>query len=194
MNKIVLLLSIFEFYNNCFDLINVFDFASNKLLLFFAIISGTLVKFILCITLQNFSPNIFILTNIISTLISWIYKLAYKRIVDDKKNIIFLSIGYFIIFISCLIYNEIIILNFCGFGENTNTNIKRRLLIDKRLSQFDEVERIYEEIGDDYTISNQDDDNNDDDNDNDDDNNDRRISISSLISIDNRKSIEMQQI
>ena len=45
-------------YSNCFDLINVFDFASNKLLLFFAIVSGTIVKFILCITLQNFSPNI----------------------------------------------------------------------------------------------------------------------------------------
>ena len=75
-------------YSNCFDLINVFDFASNKLLLFFAIVSGTIVKFILCITLQNFSPNIFILTNIISTLMSWIYKLAYKRKIDETINII----------------------------------------------------------------------------------------------------------
>ena len=178
-------------YSNCFDFINVFDFASNKLLLFFAIVSGTIVKFILCITLQNFSPNIFILTNIISTLMSWIYKLAYKRKIDETLNIICLSIGYFIIFISCLIYNEIIILNFCGLGDNTNTNINKRLLIDNRLSEFDEEEINNEDIGDDYTISHQDDDN---DNDNDDDNDDRRISISSLISIDPRQSIEMQQL
>ena len=80
-------------------------------------------------------------------------------------------------------------------GDNTNTNINKRLLIDNRLSEFDEEEINNEDIGDDYTISHQDDDNdNDNDDDIDDDNDDRRISISSLISIDPRQSIEMQQL
>ena len=135
-------------YSNFSDLINIFDFANNKLLFSFAIVSGAIVKFILCITIKNFSPNIFILTNVISSIMKWIYNVSYKREYDSKLNIICLSIGYFIFLISCLIYNEIIILNFCNLSRNTNKNIKERLIIDEKLSQFDSEERTYEDIGD----------------------------------------------
>ena len=78
----------------------------------------------------------------------WIYNVSYKREYDSKLDIICLSIGYFIFLISCLIYNEIIILNFCNLSRNTNKNIKERLIIDEKLSQFDSEERTYEDIGD----------------------------------------------
>jgi hypothetical protein len=99
-------------YSDFSDLINIFDSAYNKILLFFAFFSGTIVKFIFCIIIENFSPNIFVLTNVISSIITWIYNVGFKKKPDTTSNIICLSIGYFIILISCFIYNEIIILNF----------------------------------------------------------------------------------
>ena len=136
-------------YSNFSDLFNIFDFAKDKLLIFLAFASGTIVKFIFCIIIQNFSPNIFVLTNVISSIITWIYNIGYKRKPEKTMNIIFLSIGYFIILISCLIYNEIIILNFCKLNENTNFNINERLKIDKKLADF-LSSKEYDDIGDYY--------------------------------------------
>ena len=169
-------------YSNFSDVINIFDFAYNKLLFFFAFVSGAIVKFILCIIIEHFSPNIFILTNVISSLIAWVYDVSYKKPkIEGGLNImyyIFLSIGYFIILISCLIYNEIIILNFCNMSENTNAIIKDRLEIDEQLSEFDSEERNYEDIGG-YYISNR---------------KSERPSSSSIISIDTNKYIELPNI
>ena len=169
-------------YSNFSDVINIFDFAYNKLLFFFAFVSGTIVKFILCVTIEHFSPNIFILTNVISSLIAWVYDVSYKKPkIEGGLNImyyIFLSIGYFIILISCFIYNEIIILNFCNMSENTNTIIKDRLEIDELLSKFDRGERSCEDIGG-YLISNS---------------ISEGPSSSSRISRDTNKSIELQKI
>ena len=136
-------------YSNLSDLINIFDFAKDKLMIFLAFASGTIVKFIFCVIIDNFSPNIFVLTNVISSIITWIYNIGYKRKPEKTMNIIFLSIGYFIILISCLIYNEIIILNFCNLNEDTNFNINERLEIDKKLAN-DFNEKELEDIGDYY--------------------------------------------
>ena len=118
-------------------------------MIFLAFASGTIVKFIFCVIIDNFSPNIFVLTNVISSIITWIYNIGYKRKPEKTMNIIFLSIGYFIILISCLIYNEIIILNFCNLNEDTNFNINERLEIDKKLAN-DFNEKELEDIGDYY--------------------------------------------
>ena len=146
----IILTTVFSFlnYSNFYDLINIFDFTNNKLLFSFALISGAIVKFILCVTIQNFSPNIFISTNVISAIMKWIYNVSYKRKFYTTLDIVCLSIGYFIILISCLIYNEIIILNFCGLNENTNYNINERVLIDEKLSEFDTEDKEYDDIGD----------------------------------------------
>ena len=146
-------------YSDFSDLINIFDSAYNKILLFFAFFSGTIVKFIFCIIIENFSPNIFVLTNVISSIITWIYNVGFKKKHDTTSNIICLSIGYFIILISCFIYNEIIILNFFNLNENTNFNIKERNVNDRLLSEnFAEIE--LNDIGD-YYLKNDSNDNRD---------------------------------
>ena len=136
-------------YSNLYDLVNIFDFAYDKLLIFFAFASGTIVKFIFCVIIDHFSPNIFVLTNVISSIVTWIYNVGYKRKPDKTINIIFLSIGYFIILISCLIYNEVIILNFCGLNQNTNYFIKERNELDKKLADNFSLKEL-EDIGDYY--------------------------------------------
>ena len=120
-------------YSNLSDLINIFDYAYDELFLFFAFLSGTIVKFIFCVIIQHFSPNIFVLTNVISSIITWIYNLCKKS--DTTTNIVCLSIGYFIILLSCLIYNEIVILNFFKLNENTNFQIKERIEFDIKVSE-----------------------------------------------------------
>ena len=146
-------------YSDFSDLINIFDSAYNKILLFFAFFSGTIVKFIFCIIIENFSPNIFVLTNVTSSIITWIYNVGFKKKPDTTSNIICLSIGYFIILISCFIYNEIIILNFFNLNENTNFNIKERNVNDRLLSEnFAEIE--LNDIGD-YYLKNDSNDNRD---------------------------------
>ena len=146
-------------YSDFSDLINIFDSAYNKILLFFAFFSGTIVKFIFCIIIENFSPNIFVLTNVISSIITWIYNVGFKKKPDTTSNIICLSIGYFTILISCFIYNEIIILNFFNLNENTNFNIKERNVNDRLLSEnFAEIE--LNDIGD-YYLKNDSNDNRD---------------------------------
>ena len=136
-------------YSNLSDLVNIFDFAYDKLLIFLAFASGTIVKFIFCVIIQNFSPNIFVLTNVISSIVTWIYNVGYKRKPDKTINIIFLSIGYFIILISCLIYNEVIILNFCNLNQNTNYFINERNTLDKKLADNFSTKEL-EDIGDYY--------------------------------------------
>ena len=136
-------------YSNLSDLVNIFDFAYDKLLIFLAFASGTIVKFIFCVIIQNFSPNIFVLTNVISSIVTWIYNVGYKRKPDKTTNIIFLSIGYFIILISCLIYNEVIILNFCNLNQNTNYFINERNTLDKKLADNFSTKEL-EDIGDYY--------------------------------------------
>ena len=136
-------------YSNMYDLINIFDFAYDKLLIFLAFASGTIVKYIFCVIIDKFSPNIFVLTNVISSIITWIYNVGYKKKPETTPNLVCLSIGYFIILISCLIYNEIIVLHFCKLNQNTNVFIEGRIESDNNLiEQFDKKE--LNDIGDYY--------------------------------------------
>lgn len=111
--------------NNLSYLINILDISKQKKYFVIAFFLGVIVKFIFCYIILNFSPNIFLLTNVISSIIGWISKLIMKRN-DSTLNIIFKAIGFFIIFFSTLIYNEIIIFNFLGLNKNTAYDIDER--------------------------------------------------------------------
>ena len=149
ISTILTVLNSFIIYSNMYDLINIFDFAYDKLLIFLAFASGTIVKFIFCVIINNFSPNIFVLTNVISSIITWIYNVGYKKKPDTTSNLICLSIGYFIILISCLIYNEIIILHFCKFNRNTNVFIEGRIELDNNMIEQFNLKEL-NDIGDYY--------------------------------------------
>ena len=123
-------------YSNMYDLINIFDFSYDKLLFFFAFVSGIIVQFIFGVIIDIFSPNIFVLTNVISSIIKWIHNVCFKSNFDTTSNLICLSIGYFIILISCLIYNEIIILHFCNINQDTNVDINRRIEIENNMMEY----------------------------------------------------------
>jgi len=85
-----------------------------------------------------FNPNLFIISDIFRPLLFWLFKIVYDSTVEDTYSYIFKSIGYLIQFISVLIYNEIIIFNFCGLNVHTIKGLQDRLKIDINLSILDE--------------------------------------------------------
>lgn len=122
--------SLIKFHNfNYF--IDTFNFSNIEIkgkllgLYFFAYFFSTIILVILIILIiYYFSPTLFIVTDIISPFLLWL--VSCMKNTDKKINIVFNSLGYFIVFFSSLIYNEIIIFNFCGFNTNTKKCIEER--------------------------------------------------------------------
>lgn len=63
-------------------------------------------------------------TDSISPMLLWIVLTLPKE--EKIINIVFNSLGYLISLLSSLIYNEIIILNFCDFNKYTKKYIEKR--------------------------------------------------------------------
>ena len=93
-----------------------------------------ILMFIFCLILNVltflviyfFSPTLLMITDIISPILS----LIYKGIITEEKNfetldIILIIIGYSIVLFFSLIYNEIIICNFFGLNRNTKKFLER---------------------------------------------------------------------
>jgi len=118
--------------NNLSYIKEIFDIAENNKLFYLALFFGTIVKAIFCLIIYYFTPNIFVLTNVISSIINWVFNyLITKNKEETTLNLIFQGIGYFIILFSTLIYNEFIIFNFCGLNKNTIKNISERISIEE---------------------------------------------------------------
>ena len=102
-------------------------------------------KLLLLLALFYFSPTLILITDMIEPFLSWI-----KNIIKDGGDMpdkILYPIGFLIILLSLLIYNEIIIFNCCGLNENTKKFVNQRLneeeeelkkIQDKLLSDYDD--------------------------------------------------------
>ena len=90
-------------------------------------------------TIYYLTPCHYFISEYISEYIYYLEN-AFKK---DKKdfyspiNITIFSISYFINFCCCLIFNEVVILNFCGMDYNTKKRIKERTKIDIRNTSID---------------------------------------------------------
>ena len=51
---------------------DIFNIAENNILFYISIVFGVIVKIIFCLIISNFPPNIFVLTNVISSIINWL--------------------------------------------------------------------------------------------------------------------------
>ena len=115
------------------------------------------------LVIYYFTPAIFAMSDIISPMFSWL-----KNRIENKDStaivIIFNILGYLIIIIAALIYNEIITCNFLGLNENTWKAIDERARIELKMKTDKSVVEV-----DGYYIDTN---NNDNDNDNYDDDKD----------------------
>lgn len=120
-------------YKNLYFFKESFDFARNNMGALFYIY--LVINFILHViynimtfsVIFYFNPNLYIISDIFRPFLFWIFKIVYNPNEETVYTYIFKSIGYFIQFISALIYNEIIIFNFCGLNTHTVKGIQERL-------------------------------------------------------------------
>ena len=106
------------------------------------ILSLFLTSFGLCLTVKYLSPSHFLTTDSIITFLLNIMVDCYNEEIVLLKNPLFYILSILTIF-GCLIYNEIIIINACGFKYNTRKEIIKRQKLEKDLST-----KLYSEMQD----------------------------------------------
>ena len=85
---------------------------------------ASILQVLTILIIYYFSPTLYTVTDIIIPLLTWILKSSKDG--ETTTNIILKSLGFSIVFISSLIYNEIIICNFYGFNVNAKKCIEER--------------------------------------------------------------------
>ena len=123
-----------------------FDFSKNAMGALFYICSMANFALHIIYNIMTFSvifyfnPNLYIISDIFRPLLFWLFKIVYDSTIENTYSYIFKSIGYLIQFISALIYNEIIIFNFCGLNVHTIKGLQDRLKSDINLLTLDDDE------------------------------------------------------
>ena len=90
-------------------------------------------------TLYHFSPYLNVLTDFLTPFLYNILNFAFldsDRSTREIEKFVYESLGYTIIIISALILNEIIVLNFCWFNENTYKKIIYRGSLDFNITPY----------------------------------------------------------
>ena len=167
--KISLLFGIIALFINCIGYIvyslikfqdlsyfkDLFDFSKGEniieiiIYIILLFIFGTALQLFTLLALFYFSPTLIMITDIISPLLLW----TITTIINGKSvmpEVVLNPIGYIIVLFSALIYNEIIIFNFCGFNKDTKKFINQRL--DVELKKLKENEDML--LADNYEIGN----------------------------------------
>lgn len=86
-------------------------------------ISGALLQTFSFLVIYYFSPTLFMVTDIMTPFLLWIIKINDK---ETFRNKLLNGLGYFIVLIASLLYNEIIICNFCGLNKYTKKCLDKR--------------------------------------------------------------------
>ena len=136
---------------------NLIDFseAENKgiaiIYIFSSFLFATILQVLTLLSLFYFSPNLIIVTESISPMLSWVVETIqnYKSLIDVIVN----PIGYSILLFSSLIYNEIIILNFCGLSKNTKKFVEQR--VNKEEEQIEEANLSDNSQNNDISLNNE---------------------------------------
>ena len=126
-----------SYFKDCFE-----SSDTNKITISIYFILGflfsTIQNILTLLSIFYFSPNLIIITNIISTIFLWIYTAI--NLGPKMPEFILHPIGSIICFFSLLIYNEIIILNFCGLSKNTKKFVEQRII--KELEEIQKEEDL----------------------------------------------------
>ena len=106
------------------------DENTGNIILYFilAFLFTVISQALLGLVLLYFSPLLLMVTHIISPFLNWIFSVINEG--QELPDVVLYPIGYLIVVFASLIYNEIIILNFCGLNMETKKFIEQRLFND----------------------------------------------------------------
>ena len=79
-----------------------------------------------------FSPSLVIITDALDPFLCWIVDIIMDG--GEIPDVVLYPIGYTLLLFSALIFNEIIIFNFCGLNKNTKKFVNQRL--DKEIKEI----------------------------------------------------------
>jgi len=117
----------------------------------------TILQVFIMLTVYYYSPALFALSDIISPLFSWLQKCfqSDNQIKEGREVIYYLfnSLGYLVILIGAIIYNELIICNFCGLNEYTKIFIDKRGKKEFIEDGCEEEDGNKVEVDDDYIVN-----------------------------------------
>ena len=74
-----------------------------------------------------------VMTDILSPIFRWVIEVFNDNEYEQKKFVFiatFKGLGFFLIIFSAVVFNELLILYFCGFDKNIQANISKRAKIE----------------------------------------------------------------
>ena len=99
--------------------------------IFMVILSTVILEILTFFCIYYFNPTLLLVTDIIAPMIIYIIKICKEK--DNTSSMILKIIGFFLVLISALIYNEFIIFNFCGLNIYTKKYIEKRQIEELKL-------------------------------------------------------------
>ena len=113
----------FTYFKECFDFSKVDNKFVLSLYFIATFIFATALQFFTLLVIFYFSPILLMVTDIISPMLLWVV----NNIKNPQKmpDIVLNPIGYVIVLFASLIYNEIIIFNFCKLNEDIKFLLKK---------------------------------------------------------------------
>ena len=125
---------IIGFQKNINSIINVLFFIGTLIIEFFLVLGINL-------TIYYFTPCHFTILEYFSEYITYIqYVIESDEEFYSTTNVIIFTIAYIINFTCCLVFNEVIILNFCKLDYNTRQRIQERMANDNASEIDDEIQ------------------------------------------------------
>ena len=115
-----------SYFIECFNISEVEDKTKTIILLLLYLLSMIALQIFTLSSIVYFSPTLLMVTEILDPFISFI--IYYIENGPKMPDIVLVIVGYIIALLASLIYNEIIILNFCGLSKNTKKFVDKRVI------------------------------------------------------------------
>jgi hypothetical protein len=116
----------FLYFETLFDFSKSDNKALTIIYYILVFIFRTLAEILITLMILYFSPILLMISEIIIPFLLWVIRAIKNG--QKTPDIVLYPIGYIIVIIAALIYNEIIIFNFCGFNKDTKKFIEQRLI------------------------------------------------------------------
>ena len=123
----------FSFFKDSFDFYPIENKVKISIYIILFILFYVAFNLFTLIALFYFSPTLIIITDLISPFLLWILIVVIIEGLNNYEDLLF-QIGLLIILFSSLIYNGIIIFNFCSLNKNTKKFVNQR--INKELEEI----------------------------------------------------------
>ena len=81
------------------------------------------------LTIYIFNPSLMVMTDILSPIFRWVIEIFIDEEFHEENFVfivVFKGLGFLLIIFSAVVFNELLILYFCGFDKNIEANIRKR--------------------------------------------------------------------